>query len=119
MIQVHHSKFKKKKNRKTRSDAGKPKKSILTSLCGVAPNHPLFVMQSIENGKDMSCNLYNNEESKESENSILEKDIFKSCESTPEIDNNVVVLKCNILQSDNISTFDNSMRDFEVKTKNV
>lgn len=49
LINIHNSKFRKKTSRRTRSDEGKPKKSIKSLLCGVesAQNDHCVVLKPV------------------------------------------------------------------------
>lgn len=92
LIQVHKTKFKKKKNRKTRSDAGKPKDSIAASLSGITVNKELKDLIEKQCMSELQVNpfdLNNSEKSKEVEND----------ESTSETNNKILLVNCDILDS--------------------
>lgn len=106
LTQVHKTKFKRKKTRKIRCDAGKPKEPIAAALSGINVNREIVnllpVRQSIQ---DIPETANNNEKSKENE----PLNILKNNEIQCETKNNILVINCDILDSNNILENDDSL----------
>lgn len=109
LIQVHKTKFNKKKTRKIRCDAGKSKEPIAATLSGININKELKdLLPEIHCVPELERSSNHNEKSEE--NSCLQLDTLKNNELKCESNDNILVISCDILDStDNVLQNDNNL----------